>query len=85
MNILMMTYSLIILAALWGLSITYRISKEKKSGQPMVCPLGADCKKVVTSEFSSFLGIGLEAYGAIYYVVTIVGYTFLLLFTKYTS
>lgn len=76
----MMTYSLIILAALWGLSITYRISKEKKSGQPMVCPLGADCKKVVTSEFSSFLGIGLEAYGAIYYVVTIVGYTFLLLF-----
>lgn len=46
----------------------------------MVCPLGADCQKVVTSEFSTFFGINLEIYGGLYYLITIIGYSFLLFF-----
>lgn len=75
-------YLAIIAFALWGIGITVRIYREKRKGGPMVCPLGADCKEVVTSEFSSFLGIGLEIFGILYYLLILISYTILLLFPQ---
>lgn len=68
-------YISIILLALWGLFTTFRIYIKKKSPEPMVCPLGADCHAVVKSEFSSFFGIGLEVFGAAYYGMIIIAYS----------
>lgn len=72
-------YSLIILTALYGLFVTYRITKEKKKDGPMVCPLGAHCDVVVKSKFSSFFGIGLEYLGALYYGIIVLAYTIYLI------
>lgn len=68
------TYILIIATALYGLFITLKIRSEKRKPTPMVCPLGAHCDVVVKSKFSSFLGIGLESFGALYYLSTVVAY-----------
>lgn len=79
MNLTLIFYILTILSSAWGLWITVRIFHEKRSKKPMVCPLGADCETVVHSEFSSFLGIGLELYGAAYYALMVVCYSVLLI------
>lgn len=73
-------YVLIMVAALVGLSITVNIYKQKHEKKPLVCPFGADCHTVVTSQFSSFLGIGLEVYGACYYGGVVAAYLAMLLF-----
>lgn len=75
MNIL---YYIIIAAAIWGLKITIGICKKKRSKGPMVCPLGADCHSVITSDFSRFLGIGLEFFGMAYYSLMIIAYSLLI-------
>lgn len=67
-------YLAVIAFALWGLYITIRINYKKHKPGPMVCPLGADCKAVLGSEFSSFFGIGLELFGAAYYALTVLIY-----------
>jgi len=66
-------YILILISAIIGLSITFSIYKQKHRKQPLVCPLGANCHDVVTSDFSKFFGIGLEILGAAYYsfIITI--------------
>ncbi len=66
MNIAIAIFSII------GIYIAYRIAREKKqklAGQKMVCFVGQDCDKVVFSEYSKFLGIGLEKMGLAYYIV----------------
>ncbi len=60
-------YLLIVAAALVGLTITINIYKKKHTKKPLVCPFNADCDSVITSDFSSFMGIGLEIYGMLYY------------------
>ncbi len=68
---------LIVVASLAGLYITYRIRKEKqkvKQGGAMVCMVGADCTKVVFSEYSKFFGLDLEKMGFVYYAVTALVY-----------
>lgn len=77
---MLVIYVLILVAALIGLSITVNIYKQKHEKKPLVCPFGADCHTVVTSQFSSFLGIGLEVYGALYYGGVIAAYAAILLF-----
>lgn len=77
---MIIVYVLIMVAALVGLSITVNIYKQKHEKKPLVCPFGADCHSVVTSQFSSFLGIGLEVYGAIYYGGVVAAYAALLLY-----
>lgn len=61
-----------------GLVICARIFFKKRQPKPMVCMLGADCNKVVKSEFSTFLGVGLEIYGALYYGLSLAYYVFTL-------
>lgn len=58
----------------FGLGLCLNISRKKRQPKPMVCMLGADCNKVVRSEFSSFLGVGLELYGAAYYAASLAYY-----------
>ncbi len=77
---MLIIYSLITLAALIGFIITIRIYKKKHKKKPLVCPFNADCDSVITSDYSSFLGIGLEIYGAIYYGIITLSYLSLILF-----
>jgi uncharacterized membrane protein len=62
-----------------GLAVCARISAKKRRPEPMVCMLGADCGKVVKSEFSTFLGVGLELYGTAYYGLSLLFYVAALL------
>lgn len=78
-------YLLIVAAALIGLTITINIYKKKHKKKPLVCPFGADCDSVITSDFSSFLGIGLEIYGMLYYGLVAVAYSSLILFPQLQS
>lgn len=57
-----------------GIIICYSVRCQKRGNKPMVCPLGADCSKVLNSDFSKFFGIGLEYLGAIYYSIILIGY-----------
>lgn len=77
---MILIYALIILAAFVGIIITLTIYKDKHKKQPLVCPFGADCHSVVTSDFSTFFGIGLELYGAMYYGLIALTYIALILF-----
>lgn len=78
-------YLLIVAAALIGLTITINIYKKKHKKKVLVCPFGADCDSVIKSDFSSFLGIGLEIYGALYYGLVAVIYSTLILFPHLQS
>ncbi|MFA7193625.1 MAG: vitamin K epoxide reductase family protein [Candidatus Paceibacterota bacterium] len=78
-------YLLIVAAALIGLTITINIYKKKHKKKVLVCPFGADCDSVITSDFSSFLGIGLEIYGMLYYGLIALSYSSLILFPNLQS
>lgn len=67
----------IILAAIAGFYIAYRIRHKKKKG-PFVCPMNFDCHTVVTSEYSKVLGIPLEFIGMTYYALVAVSYSLFL-------
>lgn len=75
-------YLLIVAAALVGLTITINIYKKKHKKKVLVCPFGADCDSVIKSDFSSFLGIGLEIYGALYYGLIALIYSTLIFFPE---
>ena len=75
-------YLLIVAAALIGLTITINIYKKKHKKKPLVCPFGADCDSVITSDFSSFMGIGLEIYGMLYYGFIAIAYSILIFFPQ---
>lgn len=62
------------LLAAFGLGLCLHILRKKRQPKPMVCMLGADCNKVVKSEFSTFLGVGLEFYGIGYYALSLAFY-----------
>lgn len=78
-------YLLIVAAALVGVTITFNIYKKKHTKKPLVCPFNADCDSVITSDFSSFMGIGLEIYGAIYYTFIAAAYAGLIIFPSLQS
>jgi uncharacterized membrane protein len=63
--------------SLFGFLLCIKIFRDKRKPQPIVCFVGANCEKVVRSDFSSFLGIGLEIFGALYYLFILSFYTFL--------
>ncbi len=75
-------YLLIVAASLIGLTTTFSIYRKKHKKKVLVCPFGADCDSVIKSEFSSFMGIGLEIYGAMYYGFMAIVYASLILFPK---
>ncbi len=52
-----------------GFSIAYHIFEKKRAKKPLICPLRSNCDTVVTSDYSTFLGIPLEAIGMGYYAL----------------
>ena len=78
-------YIIVIVLALWGFFLSLHINKKKKSPGPLVCPLGASCKDVIKGEFSSFLGIGLEIFGAAYYAMIALSYVYITLYGDMVS
>lgn len=77
---MLILYVFILVAALIGLSITFSIFKKKHTKQPLVCPFGADCNTVIHGKFSTFLGVGLEVYGGMYYALILLVYLAFILF-----
>ena len=73
--------AIILILSLWGFLLCIKINKKKKKKGPMVCFAGADCAQVVNSKFSSFLGVGLELYGALYYLLIAIAYLVIELIT----
>lgn len=71
-------YTGIILLAAIGFSISIYIRSKKKSGNPMICPLGSDCRSVIESEYSYFWGIQLELLGMAYYLAIAFVYALIL-------
>lgn len=75
-----MILSFIIILGLLGIALCFKIYNEKNQGGHMVCPLDADCKTVLHSDFSTFFGIRLEVFGILYYTLTAISYASLLAF-----
>lgn len=71
---------LIVVAAGGGFALARHIHKEKAKGQPLVCPLDSDCHTVVHSQFSTFLNVPMEVWGMVYYAITFIAYTLLVLY-----
>ncbi len=70
----------ILLFAITGLIVSvYLRHKKKTSVEDMACPMDGNCEKVVSSEYSKFLGIPVELMGILYYILVIFGYLFFLL------
>lgn len=66
---------LIILTAIGGLIVSYYVRRKKqKSLNQMACPMDGSCEKVVSSEYSKFLGFPVEIMGMLYYIVVAAAY-----------
>lgn len=65
----------IIMVAIGGFILARYIGSNKYTNDHMVCPLGSDCKPLVTGRFSRFFGIPVEHIGMMYYGGIIVLYT----------
>lgn len=72
-------YILIVILSLAGFFLSCTINIKKRKPKPLVCPIGFDCDKVVRSEYSTFFGIKLENLGILYYGVSAILYTTLLI------
>lgn len=71
----------IIAALSWaGFFVCFYIHSKKTKNKPMVCYVGADCDRVVNSQYSRFFGIPLEYLGMIYYAFLGFSYPAVLLF-----
>lgn len=65
----------IIIVAISGFLLARYIKSHKYAGDHMVCPLGSDCKPLVTGRFSRFFGISVEYLGMGYYGIIALLYT----------
>jgi uncharacterized membrane protein len=65
---------LIIISSFLGLIIAYHINKHKSKNKKLVCPLKADCERVIHSEYSYFLGFKVEHLGIFYYSLIFISY-----------
>lgn len=53
-----------------GFLIARHIHNHKKAdAAPLVCPIGFDCHAVVHSDYSKFLGVPVEIFGMIHYLI----------------
>jgi uncharacterized membrane protein len=66
--------ALIAVLAFVGFLICRHIHNKKKSPEPLVCPLKFNCHAVVHSDYSSFMGVPLEIFGMIYYLLISLSY-----------
>lgn len=80
----MIFYIINLILACFGVYVSVKIyqekSKQKETGQAMVCHLDGECSTVLESKYAKFAGIGLEYFGMLYYGTLITGYLFLIFF-----
>jgi uncharacterized membrane protein len=75
------TFQLLIFgAALVGAITAGYVWRHKKTGRPLVCPLGSNCERVVHSRFSRLFGWPVELLGLGYYGFLLLFYGSALLF-----
>ncbi|MEK7070410.1 MAG: vitamin K epoxide reductase family protein [Patescibacteria group bacterium] len=87
----------IIILAIIGFFVAFRIYREKKKKTPLICPRNFKCDGVVKSRYSKLFGAPVELFGIIYYVFiaviftlflflpTVVGFAFILFIFLVTS
>ncbi len=82
-----MTYSIIIiLVALAGFSLaSYMRHKKTHKNEHFVCPLKANCRTVIHSNYSKFFGIRVELLGMLYYGLLVLGYLLRITYTDQTQ
>ena len=73
-------YVTLVVLASAGFFLSFYIFERKSSGNPLVCPIGAECDEVVHSPYARFLGMRNEMVGIVYYLSIAVGYGVLLSF-----
>lgn len=65
---------LILILAFSGVADSAYLAESEASGTPLVCGISGllDCNTVVTSPYSSFLGISMAEYGVLFYGIMFV-------------
>ena len=64
-----MAMILLFIFSLFGFGVSFYIFFKKKRGEKLVCILGADCNKVVSSKYSSMFLLPNEVLGMGYYAI----------------
>lgn len=59
----------------------YIYKHKKKRTTPLICPMKFNCNNVIHSNYAKFLGISLEVYGIIYYILIAIIYFYLSFYT----
>lgn len=52
----------------------YLFHKKRRRDEPLICPLRGRCHEVIHSQYSRFLGVGVEVIGMCYYAGIAIGY-----------
>lgn len=68
----MTTFALLFTMAAIGLSISAFLMKERKKELAPVCPIGGNCKQVLTSKYNKTFGIQNDLLGIVFYSSMIV-------------
>lgn len=78
-------YIPLLFSAFAGSALCSYLLINKKNEKPMVCPLKGECKAVMATKYSKFLGIPLEAYGLLYYLFILLAYGLLSIFPEWNN
>ena len=73
------TFTFLFPMAALGLSISAYLIKERKKEEAPVCPIGGDCKAVLTSKYNKTLGIYNDVLGIVFYASMIALTAFVLI------
>jgi uncharacterized membrane protein len=69
-----LTYYILITLGFAGLVLAYYIQKKKRLAEPLICPIGADCDRVIHSRYSRLFNVPVETVGAVYYSIVLLTY-----------
>ena len=80
----MSDFVIIIFLAFVGFLIASYIRHHKKNiKEALVCPLRANCDKVIHSDYSKLLGISVESLGMFYYGLIALAYGLVIIFPNF--
>ena len=75
---------LVVVVAGGGFAVAYYIHHKKARREQLICPLDSNCEVVVTSKYSTLLGVSLEILGMIYYALVALGHAVLLFYPSFS-
>lgn len=75
----------IIFFSLVGLLSAFYLWRKKQNHGKVLCPLKADCSKVITSSHSKMFGVSIEVFGILYYVLIGASYALFLVYPEIFS